>query len=110
MSKLSKIEKQLLKLYQPGNERVGFILKNGVIVEVDNTAEDPTVAFNVKGEDIQAHGDEAIATWHTHPDRDYNLSGEDYETFLQWPNLDHYIIGNNGVRKYVVEFNEVLIA
>lgn len=91
-------------------ERVGFILKTGEIVEVPNTAINPKESFDVSGEDIIKFELIAAATWHTHPGQDSNLSFDDFQAFLNWPEMDHYIIGTDGVTKYIVEDGEVLLA
>lgn len=101
---------QLLNLYEGPLERVGFILKNDEIVEVENICEDPTQGFDVRGEDLIKYAGDAAATWHTHPDEDSNLSAGDWHSFRNWPELDHYIIGKDGVTKYVVEDGDVLVA
>ncbi len=101
---------RLLKFYNEDVERVGFVLPHGKIVEVDNIALDPKIGFDVSADDLITYGDDAVATWHTHPGASNNLSTEDMHTFLAWSNLDHYIIGNDGVRKYTVVDGEVLIA
>jgi|HigsolmetaAR201D_1030396.scaffolds.fasta_scaffold33936_2 Predicted metal-dependent protease of the PAD1/JAB1 superfamily len=106
---LSKIIEQLKEKYDPKVERVGFILKNGEIVEVENVCPEPEEGFDVKGEDILKYGEDAYATWHTHPTSDCNLSMNDYETFLNWPELEHFIVGTDGVRRYIIEDGEVLI-
>lgn len=100
----------LLQLYEGPHERVGFILKTGEIVEVENICDDPTGGFDVKGADIIKYAPIAAATWHTHPNEDSNLSAGDWHTFLNWPELEHYIIGNDGVTKFVVENGDVLLA
>ena len=102
--------KRLLKYYDENVERVGFILPRNKIVEVENTSSNPERGFDVSDADILKYGDVAVATWHTHPNADNNLSAVDMETFLLWDSIPHYIVGNNGVRKYVVENGEVLIA
>lgn len=108
------ISQQLLEslqtLFEGDKERIGFVLKDGSIVEVENVCEEPTEGFDVKGEDIIKYAPIAAATWHTHPNEDSNLSANDYRTFLNWPELEHYIIGTDGVSKFVVEDGEVLIA
>lgn len=108
--KLSKIEKSLLSKYDENVERVGFVMKSGKIVEVQNICDKPEEGFDVSGEDIALYALDARATWHTHPKADYNLSANDFNTYLNWPELDHFIIGNNGIRRYVVADGEVLIA
>lgn len=100
----------LLSLYEGPNERVGFILKTGEIVEVDNICAEPTEGFDVRGADIIRYTPIAVATWHTHPDEDSNLSAGDFQSFLNWPDLEHYIIGNDGVTKFRVEDGDVYVA
>lgn len=100
----------LLDFYDGDHERVGFVLKSGKIVECQNIAEDPANAFKVSAEEIMLHADKAIATWHTHPNADNNLSANDYEMFVNWGDLDHYIVGTDGVRHYQVHDGDVLIA
>lgn len=100
----------LLPLYEGPHERCGFILKTGEIVEVPNICSEPTGGFDMRGADILQFAPIAAATWHTHPGEDSNLSAGDYLTFLNWPELDHYIIGNDGVTKFVVEDGDVLVA
>lgn len=102
--------KKLSELYNSEVERVGFVMKNGDVVEVENQCDDPANGFDVSGEDILKYGTDSIATWHTHPDAPKNLSVGDYHTFLSWPSHRHYIIGNDGVAEYYVEDGEVLIA
>jgi len=107
---LSKILKELSEKYDSEVERVGFVLKTGEIIEVENVCAEPAEGFDVKGEDILKYAPQAYATWHTHPNADNNLSANDYETFLNWPDLVHFIVGTDGVRQYYVEEGEVLVA
>jgi proteasome lid subunit RPN8/RPN11 len=102
----------LLSKLQPEDqlEKVGFVLTNGSIVEVENICHDPENGFDVRGEDILKHEDSAEATWHTHPGCDSNLSVGDHETFLGFPHLAHYIIGIDGIRCFKVEKGRVLVA
>lgn len=99
---------RLLEFYEGDEERVGFILRNGEIVEVENVCHDPKNGFDVKGEDLIRYEHEMVATWHTHPGADSNLSQGDYESFRAWPNLRHYIIGQDGIRAYEVRDGEVV--
>lgn len=78
-------------------ERCGLVLADGSIIEVENTHPNPTEGFKISARDLMR---DPVASWHTHPGASANLSQEDYRGFLQWPHLDHYIIGINGVRKY----------
>lgn len=75
-------------------ERCGVITADGQVIEIQNIHENPVVGFHMEpGAFIQAVEAGAIATWHTHPGRDPNLSQEDFEGFHAWPNLVHHIIG-----------------
>lgn len=90
-------------------ERVGFILKDGSVIEVPNilSSEDE---FQVAGQHIMEYviSGKAIATWHTHPKKDANLTIQDHEMFLRYPELDHYILGTDGLRKYYVRNGKVI--
>ena len=72
-------------------------------VECENVSANPLESFELSYEDLDKL-DEAnsIGTFHTHPGRDANLSYDDYETFMAYPGLIHYIIGKEGVRTYKV--------
>lgn len=105
---LSQVTSDLLAKYGPGPERVGFVMPSGEVIEVDNVCDTPESGFDVSGADIVAHTSVAYATWHTHPDQDANLSAKDYEAFLNWPNLRHFIVGNDGVRCYEVVDGELM--
>lgn len=89
---------------------MGFVLNDGTVIECENISSTPEESFQVAAEEIIKYCDDATATWHTHPNSDNNLSAGDYETFMSWPNLAHYIIGTNGVREYYVKDGELLIA
>ena len=99
----------LLKFYQPdGPERVGFILTSGEVIEVKNISETPETSFKVSLEDLQEFASKATSTWHTHPGGHKNLSMADFRTFSMWPALSHYIVGNDGVRKYWTENDDLI--
>lgn len=91
-------------------ERCGLILKDGTVIEVDNVADEPEKGFEIPAEKLIEYEDDLAGTWHTHPGEGKNLSARDYHGFLTWPKLSHYIIGNDGVAKYVVEDGVVLSA
>jgi proteasome lid subunit RPN8/RPN11 len=95
-----------------GIERVGFVLQDGSLIEVPNISPHPENSFMVRGEDIMKYAlsGEAQATWHTHPVKDGNLTIEDHEMFLNYPELEHYIVGNDGVRRYSVKDGRVINA
>ena len=101
---------QLQGLLKSEREQAGFILKNGEIVEVENVCHDPENGFDVRPRDILRYASEAQATWHTHPNGKANLSENDYETFSNWPELDHYIVAPGEVACYVVRNGKVMIA
>ena len=93
--------KNLEKLYNPtGSERVGFVLEDGSIIEVANISSKPEESFMISTLDIMTFSEEATATWHTHPDAGCNLSGEDYLMIKNYPDLSHYILGNDGIICY----------
>lgn len=97
------------KYSDEGIERIGFILEDNSVVELVNAHDDPEAGAQFLSEELFAYlydpdrDQEVVATWHTHPNQSSNLSGEDYTAFLNYPELDHYIIGNNGVSSYYVE-------
>jgi proteasome lid subunit RPN8/RPN11 len=100
---------ELLDKLTGAKERVGFILRSGEIVECKNICPDPENGFEISGKDILAYdNDDTVASWHTHPDKDANLSVEDHKTFLLWPHLVHYIVGTDGVRGYAVKSGKVV--
>jgi len=84
-------------LLQPNDEieRCGLLLSGGEVVELPNIAEDPKTSFELDPEAVLEHlmTGNVRGTWHTHPDTDPNLSGEDYLCFLGWPDLEHVVIG-----------------
>lgn len=99
----SELRLLLQKRHEPDSiERVGFVARDGSIIEVVNISPDPYKSFIVRGEDIMkyAFDENIIATWHTHPQKDANLTVQDNEMFLNHPQLRHYIIGTDGVRCY----------
>lgn len=105
-----KISNELLAKLADGPERGGLVLLDGTIVELTNTAADPNEGFQPASTELVAYIDNAAATWHTHPGETANLSVEDWETFILWPNLQHLIIGTDGVRQYGVKNGAVINA
>lgn len=99
---------ELLKYLHGDKERVGFVLKDGSVVEVENQAAMPEDGFDVSGEDIFTHLDTAKATWHTHPNGTCDLSVGDYHSFLSFPDWSHFIVSPKGVREYVIEDGAVI--
>lgn len=96
-------ESDLLCYYSDYGPERGGILTNQGIIELKNSCEEPENGFELDFEDLDKLEDvHTIGTWHTHPGKGANLSSEDYEAFLSWPRLKHFIIGKDGVRKYSV--------
>jgi len=93
-------------LLQPGDqdERCGFILKDDTVVEITNVAKDKTLGYEMDPHEVLEYVDDAVATWHTHPDTDPNLSGEDYSGFLSWPDMEHVIVGRRDGEVVVVRY------
>lgn len=95
-----KVELSSLLKADDAEERCGLVLASGEIVETSNIAAQPQYSFEIPPEDMVREG--VVATWHTHPGQSANLSHEDYAGFLNWPTLEHHIIGTDGVRSYRV--------
>ena len=94
----------LLEFYSPvGPERVGFILQDGTVVEVQNVCPEPELGFQVRPEDLIRYYDQMIGTWHTHPGIVAVPSSDDHLAFRNYPMLQHHIIGSDGVRTYQLD-------
>lgn len=100
---------KLTEFLKGDEERCGFVLKTGEIVEVENICEDRQNGFQVKSEDVFKHLLIAEATWHTHPGASKNLSANDHQAFRNFPEWKHYIIGEDGVACYVVQNGMVIV-
>jgi proteasome lid subunit RPN8/RPN11 len=108
--KSPQLLKELSSRLADGPERAGFVLADGTIVEHENTHPEPEQGF-LAGEDIFDSIDkDIVATWHTHPGATANLSTEDWNCFLMWPDQRHFIVGTDGVREYRIESGVVLNA
>lgn len=110
--KIGQTKHVLKRFYEEnGNERCGFVLQHYGIHEVPNICENPDKGFLINTLDIRKYIESgaAIATWHTHPNKDSNLSGEDYRCFRAYPNVFHYIIGNDGVRCFKFDKDKQVI-
>ncbi len=99
----------LTEFYAPtGAERCGFVLKDGTVVETRNVSTDSENGFDMPAEEIIQYADLAKATWHTHPNQNSNLSKEDMAMFLAWPDLEHVVVGSDGVRVFKARRNTVI--
>lgn len=91
------------KFWDPHVELCGFILKDQTVVQVENKSATPHSTFEISEEDIQKTGLENIEIfWHSHPNKDINLSLQDYRSFLQYPHHKHRIYTENGFAEYYV--------
>lgn len=105
---MADIKSKLLPLLKEDDteERCGFITKRGRIVHVKNVADDPQRQFKIDPADtIKWTESGAVATWHTHPYTSNCLSGEDYDCFLAWDNMVHYVIGRRQGKVCVAEYH-----
>lgn len=94
------------QFYQPeGAERVGFILKDSKVIECVNIALDSEYVFMIQSQDIFLAVTQGVASWHTHPGRPSQFSPEDALAFANYPDMVHYILGDDGVSAYKVEDN-----
>lgn len=93
-----------LKTYLNEFERAGFILTNGKIIELKNISETPAEDFLADDQEVLEHCDKPIvALWHTHPSGSANLSAEDWESFLSWPDVEQIIVAQDEIRFYAVK-------
>ena len=71
--------------------------------ECKNIAENPNEGFELSFDDLdKLDNSDTLGTFHTHPGESGNLSYGDYETFMAYPSLKHYIIGKDGIKVYRV--------
>ena len=111
LKKSKRLSAKLLKKYSPqGPERGGFILPGGQLVEFKNVSDEPELGFAPDLIDAIPHANDAVGTWHTHPGGTANLSAEDVNTYVQWPELIHVIAGSDGLRWYSVKNGAVINA
>lgn len=92
----------LQNLYKnTGNERGGYITSDFEVIECENVHIEPLNNFALNFDKLEEL-ETAYGTFHTHVDKSSNLSKEDYDSFQNWPNLVHFIIGNDGISCYKV--------
>lgn len=90
------------------NERCGLILKGGEVVELKNIHDDPKYNFAISVEDAEPHLDNIQSVWHTHLNGSYNLSINDYRSFLILPSYTHIIVSDKGVASYSINKKHVI--
>lgn len=89
-------------------ERGGFILRDGSLIELANISSDPVDNFEVDDFELLQHVDkDIVALWHTHPSGGSNLSPDDWRVFVDWPGIQHIIVGDE-VRFYGVKGRGVI--
>ena len=91
-------------------EMCGFILDKRRCVQLKNVHPEPTEGFEIDPEDTLRYLDRIKGIWHTHPNEPAVLSGHDKLCMEMWPDIPHYIIGSDGIRKYVVKDGAVVNA
>jgi len=88
---------------ESGNERGGFITADGSVIEVENVHPNKDDYFMFSCEDLdKLEDDNVVATFHTHPNKSANLSKEDYDAFVNWEKLLHFIVGKDKISCYKV--------
>ena len=103
------LRNNLLPYWTSTVERVGLLLASGEVVELPNHSNTPEKSFMLARQDIKPYDGQAVATWHTHPENNVNLSALDYLAFLQLPNLTHYIVTETRIRSFVIRNNTVML-
>ena len=91
-----------------GPERVGFVLRDGSVVEVENKSPSTEHSSVVDPSFLIDHEDELVASFHTHPGESCNLSTDDLHAFANWPHLKHYVIGKDGIAAFEVRNGNVI--
>lgn len=95
---------KLRAIYSRSNEEMGgYITKDGLVFEVNNAHPDKENNFMFSCDDLdKLDSDDVIGTFHTHPNKSSNLSKEDYDAFVNWEKLLHFIIGQDKINCYKV--------
>jgi proteasome lid subunit RPN8/RPN11 len=84
-------------------EKGGYITEDGFVHEVKNVHPQKDNNFMFSCEDLEKLEEEnVLATFHTHPNKTSNLSKEDYDAFVNWEKLLHFIIGKDTISCYKV--------
>lgn len=94
---------RLRELYSETEERGGYITNDGFVIEVENIHPDKTDNFMFSCDDLDKLDSlDVMGTFHTHPNKSSNLSKEDYDAFVNWEKLLHFIIGQDKISCYKV--------
>lgn len=100
---MKEIKEILSRLYNhEGEEKCGFVLRDGQVIETKNICTDPNNGFVISPEHVKEYYSVAYAVWHTHPGgaKYTNLSVEDYRNCRDWPDLVHFIISKDLVKAF----------
>jgi len=103
---------KLAKLHSywvPDIERCGFVLTTGEILEAENIHNNPAEEFEICPSEFESYTDRVAAVWHSHPITNANLSLADYDTFDNFRNLTHIIVGQHEVISYKFKNSVLLI-
>lgn len=100
----NRLLEQLRKICEKSEDECGgYITKDLTVCEVKNIHPQKDNNFMFSCEDLEKLEDEdVIATFHTHPKKNSNLSKEDYDAFVNWEKLLHFIVGQDKITCYKV--------
>ena len=87
-------------------EYCGIVLDDGQCIRLLNYAKEPSRHFELRLEDAHEHSN-ITGIWHTHIDGDFNLSIDDYQTFIHNPEYTYFIVTKDKIAQYSVEDNLV---
>lgn len=90
------------------DERCGLVLTSGEIIELPNMSSYPSNSFVLSVRDVEPYKSMMVATWHTHPKGPNNLSIDDYNTFLDMPEIPHFIVTTRSVTMFQAEDDYVM--
>ena len=106
-----EVIEKLEDVFKSSEEEVGgYITDKNEVIKCKNTHPNKENNFMFSCEDLDKLEDEStIATFHTHPKKSANLSKEDYNSFLNWEKLLHFIIGQDKINCYKVSERGTII-
>lgn len=75
----SQIKQQIAAFARenPEEECCGFVLASGLVVAVENVAEQRRRQFEIRATDYARYGDDIAAIWHSHPEGEFLFSPAD---------------------------------
>jgi proteasome lid subunit RPN8/RPN11 len=97
---LLELHWETLEVETAQDERCGIVLRSGEILELQNSSTYPYNSFVISNVEIEPYKAEIAASWHTHPRGPHNLSIDDYNTFMDMPEIPHLIITHKSVSMY----------